>query len=311
MSSKVYVKDGEYLYNFPGTKDSKEKYGDIVFKLFFGRDRSNNKIIVDRIVQSVYKMCNSTIQYDGKDIFLFLTVDIPITINEKISEDKVMGIDLGINRPVAIYIEGERRQPRQLEINDKIQHERMRLLKQRKGIQASLKHARGGHGSTKKLKKLEDFRNKEKNWAQTINHLISANVINLALEYGVGTIKMEDLTGITTNANDYFLKSWAYYQLQNYIKYKAEKEGIKVVWVNPKDTSRECPTCNQVHEDNRSKENVTHFSCKNEFCEDYMVMKDADLVAACNISRRLGQNEKPKSKKGRLAKNKIEKKYQQ
>jgi IS605 OrfB family transposase len=301
-SKRVYFDSGHYLYDFPGTKETKEKYGDIVFELYFGKDRSNNKIIVDRTIDGTYKMRNSSMQYDGKDIFLYLVVDIPLSNNVELDSNKVMGIDLGINRPVAIYIKGEKRQPKQLNITDKIQHDRMRLLKQRKGIQESLKYASGGHGRNKKLKKLEDFRNKEKNWAQTINHNISSAVIKTALDYKVGVIQMEDLSGITTNVNDYFLKSWAYFQLQNYIKYKAEKAGIKITWVNPKDTSRECPTCNQVNENNRSKENVTIFSCKNEFCEDYMVVKDADLIAAQNISKKSGFDEKPKSKKGKLNK---------
>ena len=207
-----------------------------------------------------------------------------------------MGIDLGINRPVTLYIEGEKRQE-QVEVNDKIQHDRMRLMRQRKSIQQSLKYAKGGHGSSKKLAKMEDFKLKEKNWAQTINHVISANVIKIALSKNVGVIKMEDLSGITTNATDYFFKSWGYYQLQNNIKYKAEMAGIKILWVNPKDTSRECPTCKIVDANNRSKEDVKVFTCKNEYCEDYMKFKDADLVGAINISRREGIGEKPKSKK--------------
>ena len=53
----------------------------------------------------------------------------------------------------------------------------------------------------------------------------------------------------------------------------------------------------QAYENNRSKEDVKVFTCKNEHCEDYMKFKDADLVGAINISRREGIGEKPKSKK--------------
>ncbi len=307
-SKRVYLEDGKYLYDFPGSKNTVEKYGDIKFELFFGRDRSNNKSIVDNAINGTYKMCNSSIRYDGKDIFLYFTVDIPVSVKSELDTNKVMGIDLGINRPVAFHINGISKQPRQLDVNCKIQHDRMRLLKQRKGIQASLVHACGGHGRNKKLKKLEDFRDKERHWAQTINHNISASVVKVALNNNVGVVQMEDLTGITTNANDYFMKSWAYYQLQNYIKYKAERVGIKVMWVKSKDTSRECPTCNQINVENRDKKNVGIFACKNEFCVDYLKVKDADLVAAENISKRDASDEKAKSKKGRkkIAKNLVD-----
>jgi transposase len=110
---------------------------------------------------------------------------------------------------------------------------------------------------------------------------------------------MEDLTGITTNVKDYFLKSWAYFQLQNYIKYKAEKSGIIINWVDPKDTSKMCPVCNQVNEKNRDKSNVTLFTCQNFLCDDYLKTKDADLVAAENISKKEGSDKKLKSKKGK------------
>jgi len=304
---KVYVDDGKHIYDFPGTKHTKETYGDVKFELYFGKDKSNNKIIVDRTIDGTYKMCNSTIQYDGKDIFLYLVVNIPTEVKD-IDPNKVMGIDLGINRPVTMYINGEKRQPQQININDKIQHDRMRFMKQRRSLQQSLKFAKGGHGRAKKTAKMDDFREKESHWAQTINHTISANVIKTALEYNVGVIKMEDLTGITTNKNDYFFKSWGYYQLQNYIKYKAEQVGIQIKWVNPMNTSRECPTCNSVHEENRSKTDVTKFACVNEFCSDYMKVVDADVVGATNISNREGLGDKPKSKAARIKKpKKVEK----
>jgi putative transposase len=302
-AQKVYVENGKHLYNFPGTKHTKELYGNISFELFFGKDKSNNKIIVDRTIDGTYKMCNSTIQYDGKDIFLYLVVDIPMEAKD-VDPNKVMGIDLGINRPVTMYISDEKRQPQQININDKIQHDRMRMMKQRRSLQQSLKYAKGGHGRNKKTKSMEDFKNKESHWAQTINHTISAAVIKTALEYNVGMIKMEDLTGITTNKTDYFFKSWGYYQLQNYIKYKAEQVGIKIMWVNPMNTSRECPTCNNVHEENRSKVDVTKFACVNTRCKDYLKIVDADVVGATNISNREGMGDKPKSKAARIKKTK-------
>jgi IS605 OrfB family transposase len=302
-SKKVYVENGTYIYDFPGTKHTKEMYGDIKFELYFGKDKSNNKVIVDRTIDETYKMCTSTIQYDGKDIFLYMVVNIPNQIKD-VDPNKVMGIDLGINRPVTMYITDEKRQPQQININDKIQHDRMRMMKQRRSLQQSLKYAKGGHGRAKKTKSMEDFREKESHWAQTINHTISANVIKTALEYNVGVIKMEDLTGITTNKNDYFFKSWGYYQLQNYIKYKAEQVGIKIKWINPMNTSRECPTCNNVHEENRSKVDVTKFACVNTKCKDYLKVVDADVVGATNISNREGLEDKPKSKAARLKKTK-------
>lgn len=302
-SNKIYFSDKKYFYDYPSTKHTKELYGDIKFELYFGKDKSNNRVIVDKTIDGTYKMCNSSIQYDGKDIFLYVTVDIPVQV-KNVDPNKVMGIDLGINRPVTIYITDEKIQPQQININDKIQHDRMRMMRQRRSMQQSLKYSKGGHGLAKKTKGLEIFKKKESNWAQTTNHTISSAVIKIALQYNVGLIKMEDLTGITTNKTDYFFKSWGYYQLQNYIKYKAEQVGIAIMWVKPMNTSRECPTCHNIHPDNRSKIDVTKFACINEFCKDYGRVVDADIVAATNIANKDGLIEKPKIKKSRVKRTK-------
>lgn len=301
FSNIIYKENNKYFIDFPLTLETKKTLGDVKFDLFFGKDKSNNKVIADRIIDGTYKMCGSSISYDGKDLFLFLTVDIPNKVSDA-DVSKIMGIDLGINRPVSIYITDEARQPYQIDINNKIQYDRMRMSKQRKTIQESLKYSAGGHGTSKKLKALEQFRLAEANWAQTINHKISAAVIKMATDYRVGIIRMEDLTGITTNATDYYFKSWSYYQLQNYIKYKAEEVGIKIEWVIAKNTSRECPTCHNIHEDNRNKIDVTKFACINASCKDYLKTLDADIVAATNIANKNGTNEKEKSKAGKLKK---------
>jgi transposase len=112
---------------------------------------------------------------------------------------------------------------------------------------------------------------------------------------------MEDLTGITTNKNDYYMKSWAYYQLQTDIEYKAKMVGIQILWVNPKDTSVTCPCCKNVDKKNRDEKDKTKFSCINIECDDYGKLKDADIVAAYNITYSEGSEVKGKSKKGRMS----------
>jgi IS605 OrfB family transposase len=307
FSNKIYLDNNKYLIDFPITQTQKQKFNNISFELFFGKDKSNNKIIVRKTITQEYKMCNSSLQYNGKDLFLYLTVNIPETKSKDIIPNKTMGIDMGINRPVSFFITDEEKQPYQIDINSKIQHDRMRMLKQRKSIAKALKLTTGGHGRTKKLKALEQFRDKEKNWAQTTNHRISAEVIKIAQQYNVGIIKMEDLTGITKDTDNQFLKSWAYFQLQTYIKYKAEMAGITIQWVKPKDTSRECPTCHTINEENRSKQDYTKFECVNTACTDYLKTLDADIVAATNIAHKLGLEEKPNSKAGRIKNAKLKK----
>ena len=292
----------EHMFNFPLSQSETKIHKEIKFKLYYGRDPSNNRVIVNRILDGTYKMNGSSIQIKDNDIYMLLTCDIPVNVSNNMDPNKVMGIDLGINRPVSIYIDGEKHQPSQISIGEKIQTERMKFYKIRRALQQSMKFAKGGHGRTRKMLGMERLKEKEHNWSVLMNHDISRDVIDIAQQYNVGIIKMEDLTGITTNTKDLFLKSWAYYQLQTDIEYKAKMVGIQILWVNPKDTSITCPTCKNVDKENRKDKDKTKFTCINIECDDYGKLKDADIVGAYNITYVEGNEVKGKSKKGRLLK---------
>lgn len=305
----VIKKEGEfYNITFPMSNHGKKLYSTPKFGLKFGRDRSNNKLIVDRILDGTYNIAGSNIKMtDDKDFVLNLSVDMPIMTSETIKPEKIMGIDIGINRPVTAYIQGEKRQPEQDNRGSKIQHERAKFSAHRRQLAKNLISCKGGHGRKRKMQKLDAIRQKEANWSKLMNHELSRAVIDKAIKHNVGTIKMEDLTGITMKKTDYFMKSWAYYQLQTNIEYKAKMAGIQILWVNPKGTSITCPNCK--HEDplNRSEEDKTKFSCVNPVCSEYQNVKDADLVAAENISNTVGSLVKPKSKQGKIEKAKTKK----
>ena len=42
------------------------------------------------------------------------------------------------------------------------------------------------------------------------------------------------------------LHAWNFQKLQQYIEYKANLEGIPIVYVNPKNTSKRCHRCGHV-----------------------------------------------------------------
>jgi IS605 OrfB family transposase len=74
---------------------------------------------------------------------------------------------------------------------------------------------------------------------------ISRRIVNFALVNGVGVIRMEDLTEIRNRAKSKKeagrnLYSWAFYQLKEMIKYKAEMVGIRFELVKPDYTSQTC-----------------------------------------------------------------------
>jgi IS605 OrfB family transposase len=114
------------------------------------------------------------------------------------------------------------------------------------------------------------------------NHKISRQIVNHAIANGVGVIRMEDLTDIRNTAKSKRtdqgrnLHSWSFYQLKEFIKYKAEIVGIRFELVNPEYTSQTCKCGHQA----KANRNGLQFRCKEcgHTCH-------ADLNGAINIAR--------------------------
>lgn len=281
--------DGEYEFYLNWFKG-------IRFHLHFGKDRSNNRLILKRCFNlddncdDDYRIKTSSIKIvkgaKGPEYFLFLVVDIPQekhVLNSKI----VVGVDLGINYPayVATNITEERKV-----IGDR-EHflkARMALSRRYRSFQR-LTGTAGGRGRAKKLEPLERLREKERNWVHTQNHLFSRDVVQFAIQAKAATIQMEDLSGYGRDDDGnviedkkFLLGKWSYYELQSMIKYKAQKAGIKVNYVNPAYTSQTCSECGQVQPEAR---NSVHYICQNPACRHYQKDIPADYNAARNIAR--------------------------
>lgn len=134
----------------------------------------------------------------------------------------------------------------------------------------------------KKLKELED---KEHRIATDVNHKISRAVIEFAKKQGVTKIRMEDLTDARWKMKQRkeqkkdsgrSLQSWSFYQLQQFIEYKARLEGIEVEYVNKDNTSLTCSVCGNKF---KSRPKGRMFKCKR--CGS---IRHIDADAAKNIA---------------------------
>lgn len=116
-------------------------------------------------------------------------------------------------------------------------------------------------GKHKTVKRLE---RKERRTIQHINHIISKEAIAFAKKHQCG-IRLEDLSGIRQSKQRKKTKSdasqnrdfWPFYQLEQYITYKAELAGVKVEKVPAAYTSKTCCKCGGLGKRNRHA-----FSCE-------------------------------------------------
>ena len=126
---------------------------------------------------------------------------------------------------------------------------------------------------------------KEKRLMTDVNHFISKEIGKFAVENGVSVIGLEDLTGIRDRTNNnlrkkqkYLHNIWAFYQLQQFIEYKAKSSGINNRICESGISSKTCCRCNHISKNSR---NGFKFLCK--ACGFEL---NADLNGARNIEHR-------------------------
>ncbi|GED33491.1 transposase [Brevibacillus centrosporus] len=163
-----------------------------------------------------------------------IALEIPTNVS---NGETIMGIDLGLKVPaVAVTSTGKTRF--------------FGKGRQNKYIRRKYEHRRRNLGKLKKLSAICKLGNKEQRWMKDQNHKISRQIVNMAIQEGIATIRLERLENIrktarTSRKNKRNLHRWTFYQLQQFISYKANLVGICVEEVNPAYTSQTCPACGE------------------------------------------------------------------
>ena len=233
---------------------------------------------------------------------LLVTYDFPKAETTRLHPDIIVGVDLGWSVPLYAAINNgyARIGYKQLKpLGDNIKALQRQTIARRRSIQRggtqdlAAPTARSGHGRKRILQPIEKLEGKIDNAYKTLNHQLSHCVIEFAKNQGAGVIQIENLKGLKDELSGTFIgQNWRYYQLQNYIKYKAKEAGITVKEVNPCYTSRRCSKCGYIHkdftyryrQDNRKNNKSAMFECP--VCskkEDYKPL-NADYNAARNLA---------------------------
>ena len=248
----------------------------IVFKVILGNPHRSHELrsVIQNIFEENYFVQGSSIEVDGKEIILNLSLSIP---KQKIQldENTVVGVDLGVAIPAVCGLNNNNYIRQSIGSKDDFLRVRTQLQAQRRRLQKSLATTSGGHGRKKKLKPLERLSNRERNFVKTYNHYVSKNVVDFAVKNKAKYINVEDLSGF--DSSQFILRNWSFYELQQFITYKASKYGIEVRKINPYHTSQTCSCCGHWEEGQRIDQ--AHFKCK--ACG---VELNADFNASRNIA---------------------------
>ena len=273
----------------------------ITFKVIVGQPHKSAEIrsVFKNIFEDYYHIKSSNIEFSGTKIILNMSIEIPKQQKE-LDENVVVGVDLGIAIPAVCALNTNNYVRKSIGSKDDFLRVRTQIQNQRRRLQSNLKMNNGGHGRKKKLQSMDRFSEYEKNWVKTYNHQVSKQIIDFALKNSAKYINLEDLSSFNQKQlrDNFLLANWSYYQLQQYIKYKAEKYGIVVRFINPYHTSQNCSCCGHYEDGQRVKQ--SEFICKNPECKNFGVKINADFNAARNIALStdfVNKEEKKKTKK--------------
>ena len=130
--------------------------------------------------------------------------------------------------------------------------------------------------------RLRQSARREQRFQKDVNHCISKALVAKA-QTERKALALETLDGIrervTVRRSQRRVRhSWAFRQLRTFISYKAQLSGVRVVYVDPCNTSRRCANCGFCDERNRPDQ--AHFRCLS--CGHTAA---ADTNAAVNIAR--------------------------
>jgi putative transposase len=178
--------------------------------------------------------------------------------------DKVIGVDLG-RTDIAHTSEGDNWNGQQLNrVRD--HYSRLRAALQRKASKGTRSSRRRCRELLQRLSgKERRFQSRQRCVAKTwVNHRISKAIVSRAKATN-SAIALEDLTGIRTpsrwrdrervnqqprsKAERRRANSWAFYQLRQFLEYKALRAGVALILVPPAYTSQTCHRCLHIHPD--------------------------------------------------------------
>jgi len=213
--------------------------------------------------------CTADLCYRKGTWWLHVVVNVPEPVVEK--SEKVIGVDLGLNRPAVTST-------RQFLGNRHWKEIDRRSFRLRRKLQSN-----GSKSAQRHLKKLSK---RQQRFHRDCDHVLSKRIVQNAPPGS--TIVLENLSNIRETSkmgrgkqnkhveNKRRLHNWTFAQLYNFIAYKAQEVGIAVVKIDPRHTSQTCSRCGYQARNNRRSQSL--FLCRTcGYC------LNADLNAAINI----------------------------
>ena len=241
-----------------------------------------------------WRVRSADLCYDKHKKCFYLHVCVDKDAPDVTPNRRVIGCDMGVRR-VAVtsgVYPPEKDAPPQFFSSARThsrvrQHQHLRSALQRKGTKSAKRHLR------RVSRRWTQFQRSE-------NH-ITANNILAPTQVG-DTLAIEELTGIRDRCKHRkqqrgLFHSWSFAQLGAFMAYKAERKGILLIRVDPRNSSRICNMCGSCDKANRqSQSNFACLLCGYAANADYNAANNLRLRGITSLSRLLSDSQSCRSK---------------
>ena len=169
-----------------------------------------------------------------EDFFVYLLISVRTPhISVSLKEERKMGVDIGMRCPAVCYtcdgvirFVGNGREIRYY--TRRIRKRADEFIKRTQGTKKQLRH------------RLNDYK-------RYIDHRLSREIVDFAVEQNIQIICLEKLYHLQKKFSHHEQVCWSYQRLQQFIAYKAKLAGIHIRYVNPRLTSKRCPSCGKIN----------------------------------------------------------------
>jgi IS605 OrfB family transposase len=199
----------------------------IPFRTYLGKDFTDKKVLLNKTLAGMVKLCASSIQLKGNKIYLLAAFRIQKEKHD-LDEAIVAEAALSIDFPLIVTV-GKNRY--NIGSKEEFLYRRLAIQSARRRLQKAVRYNNGGKGRHKKLLALDRFSETEKNYVNSRMHLYSRMLIDICVKHGAATLILTDQQDKEEMAkeDEFLLRNWSYHLLKEKIAYKAEKAGITMI----------------------------------------------------------------------------------
>ncbi len=271
-----YEKREAKVFNCPQSKQTSIRYDARSMTFWFDKNeisllttngRLKFQIKVPEYFQQYLSWKKCSADFFIRDGRAFLHIVVEKEVEDAIPTGQLIGVDRGVKK---IAVTSDKR----FFGGGHVKQVSRRYERLRSALQSK------GHSGKRHFRKVS---RRERLFRKDTNHCISKQIVS-TLESGT-MIVLEKLTGINRDIKRKTHRderrersSWAFYQLEEFLKYKAAGSGINVDYVDARYTSQKCSKCGHVAKGNRRHQSIFH-------CESCGYHVNADLNASFNIAR--------------------------